>query len=109
MRLSQATGDPKPLDVKFGTAVLHIDYLPMNFTIAELEKMQAEKSVSTVVDQILRVVKQWDLTDEHDKLIPLEAGPMKEQVGMNVYSRILEAIREDSMPSDPASKSSAAG
>ena len=109
MRLSDAVTSAKPLNVVFdGGAILHITYVPADFTPRELAKMQQEKNSEQIVDQMLRMVKSWDLTEDDGYTpIPLVRDRMLD-VSTTIYLKIGEAVMAEVRPSGEAGKSSAA-
>lgn len=126
MKMSDALKEVKDLDVDFGAGgVLHIIYRPPSWTPAELEALQEDKDIRRVVDQIRKLVIQWDLTDDYQNLVPLaepvqpetvvvtgDHGEVLEQdavepvrdplmhVPLSIYMKIIRAINEDGKP-DP--------
>jgi hypothetical protein len=125
MRISEALKEVKDLEVHFGPATLKLTYRPPSWTPRELDALKADKDIRRVVDQIRKLVIQWDLTDEYDRLVPLalpvapaptvivsEGGQDLEQepaeapidplmdVPLSIYMKIITAINEDGRP-DP--------
>ena len=63
MRIDEALAESKPLAVKFGTAVLNIQYRPPSFTIAEMVEAEADKdNPERLVEMIQSLIQGWDLT-----------------------------------------------
>lgn len=104
MRISEAIGDKKDLDVKFGTAVLHIQYTPTNYTIAEMEDAVAHREdPRRLIGLIQTLVKAWDLEDDDGVPIDLADGEaIRTKVGSIVLTGIVKAVKEDSVPSGEA-------
>jgi hypothetical protein len=128
MKMSDALKDIKDLKVDFGVGgTLNVIYRPPSWTPAEMEALQADKDIRRIVDQIRRLVIQWDLTDDYNNLIPLEApkpdpaivvtdnsGEIVEQkepeprelhdplmhVPISIYMKIIQAVNNDGKP-DP--------
>ena len=113
MRVDEALAERKPLDVKFGTAVLHIEYQQSNHTIAQMEEMEERKKEKGYLTQLMQdTVKAWDLTrplkNDAGKDVTDDAGKVvevpvditnKDDVRLYVTSPvilgILRAVKED--------------
>jgi len=128
MKISDALKEVRDLDVHFASEVLHITYRPPSWTPAELEELQADKNIRRIVEQIRKLVVKWDLTDEYQRLVPLElpavearhavvrengdpvdtdpaldAAPPHDplmHVPLSIYMKIITAINSDGRP-DP--------
>lgn len=72
MRISDALKERRDIDVTFGTSVLHVTYQPSTVTIADIEALKADKDIKSVARQVRQQVIQWDLTDDYDRLVPLD-------------------------------------
>lgn len=99
MKMSEASDAPKDLDVPFGSAVLHITYKPVDYTPREMEQAQESQDIKHVVGMIERTVLSWDLTDDDENPIPLEADALMD-VKLNIFHGIFAAIAKDAAP-DP--------
>lgn len=113
MRIDEALAETKELDVKFGTAVLHVVYQQSNYTIAEMEEMEGRrKERGYLVKMMQDLVKAWDLTralkddlgndirDDDGKIVEVPVDVTNpEDVRLYVTSPvivgILRAIKED--------------
>jgi len=121
MRIEEAVAEAKDLDVKFGQAVLHIRYRPANYTIAEMEAAESDKtSPARLVKLIQDMVVAWDLTRAetvpalHENgepvivdgeplmvdggEVPIDVGDAEQvrtYVTSTIISGIVKAIRED--------------
>lgn len=126
MRISDALKEVKDLKVDFGAGgVLNIIYRPPSWTPAEMDELSKDKDIKKIVDQIRKLVIQWDLTDDYNALIPLEVpsplpvilvtdehGEHVEQgeppaivdplmhVPLSIYMKIITSINADGKP-DP--------
>jgi hypothetical protein len=102
MRLSEALGDIKDLDVTFdGGSVLHIQYRPPSWTPREIEAMQNDdKNIRRVVARIQGLVLAWDLTDNSGEPIDLASEEALMDVPLPVYNKIIVAVREDNSPGE---------
>ena len=126
MKMSDALKDIKDLKVDFGAGgILNVIYRPPSWTPAEMEALAADKDIKKIVDQVRKLVIQWDLTDDYNNLIPLELpaaapavvvtgdnGEVVEQedppapvdplmhVPISIYMKIIQAINADGKP-DP--------
>lgn len=128
MKMSDALKEVKDLKVDFGAGgVLNVVYRPPSWTPAEMEALQEDKDIRRIVDQIRKLVIQWDLTDDYNVLVPLEeptpdpaivvtseSGQIVEQaepeqrelydplmhVPISIYMKIIQAVNTDGKP-DP--------
>jgi hypothetical protein len=121
MKISSAMNEMHDLDVNFGGEMLHIIYRPSSVTLADVEKMTADKNPRRLAEMIREQIAQWDLEDdETGKIIPLgkpesplqvmEQGtelpseamsdPIVEKVPIAIMVKILFAIQADQRP-DP--------
>lgn len=113
MRIDEALAESKPLDVKFGASVLHIEYRPPSYTIeqmvaAENDKANPERLVTMLQDLIVG----WDLTryvsvkkldgsiDEQEVPIDItNADDVRRFVPSPIIMGIVRAINKDNDPS----------
>lgn len=113
MRIDEALAESKSLDVKFGTAVLHVEYRPPSYTIEEMVAADADKeNPERLVKMIQDVVIGWDLTrfetvivpGDHGEEIPTErevpvditnANDVRKYVPNTIIMGIVRAIRKD--------------
>lgn len=119
MKISDALKDVRDIEVPFGPSVLRVTYRPPSWTVAEAEELQGSKDINLVVDQIRRLVVQWDLTDDYDRIVPLEKPVQQPEsvtfgeegerirteaavwddplrhIPINIYMKIIQAIRKD--------------
>jgi hypothetical protein len=126
MKMSDALKEVKDLRVDFGPGgILNVIYRPPSWTPAEMEALAADKDIKRIVDQVRKLVIQWDLTDDYNNLIPLELpaapeavvvtddnGKVIEQeeppaphdplmhVPISIYMKIIQAVNSDGKP-DP--------
>lgn len=123
MRISDALKEVKDLKVDFGAGgVLTIIYRPPSWTPAEMDALSKDKDIKKIVDQVRKLVVQWDLTDDYNALIPLEEpkpitvtsedGTALENVSadvpydplmhvpISIYMKIIQSINADGKP-DP--------
>lgn len=103
MRIDQAFGQIKSLDVAFPEDTLHVTYKPMEFTPAELEVITAaevEERPRQLVELFLRCVQTWDLTDLDDAPVPLEYEVLHQKVPVSLLSKVFTEIQKASAP-DP--------
>ena len=110
MRLSDAKSDAKPLAVTFdGGAVLNIKYRVPEYTPNQAAELMdsASKDPRRMADMVVRVVAEWDLTDDDEQPIPVAADAIAEHVHMGILSKIMRAVNEDQMPGEAAATSSA--
>jgi hypothetical protein len=118
MRIDEAISDNKELDVQFPKAVLRILYRPANYTIAEMEAAENDKSPSRLVQMVQDLVIAWDLTRVEEIRVPVEGSDevalverevpidLKDPEQIRLYvtntiiSGIVKAIREDQSPGE---------
>lgn len=129
MRISDAFGEAKPLDVHYPTgAVLHVFYAPATYSVVELERIQqSEKEPRRILRAVRRLVTSWDLTDNdgapigldepHYNGMPLSdfidvckrnGTPLPDDLPVdplsllptNIFTQILRAVNEDQDPGE---------
>lgn len=116
MRIDEALADAKPLAVKFGSAVLNVEYRPPQWTISQLAKVktsakaESDDSFDQLATMLMEVVIGWDLT--RPMKVPDEAAEggfilteipvdvtnvqdVKDYVPLSVINRIIKAVQED--------------
>lgn len=116
MKISDALKRTTDLAVPFGDAVLRLTYRPSAVTIADIEALKADRDIKRVAEQVREQIVQWDLTDDYDRLIPLErpaptvtegggeiavADPLH-GVPIHILTSALIAIQMDQRPSPEA-------
>lgn len=106
MRISKGLGRPSPLDVYFDDddpeAILKITYRPSSFTVAELDEIRstAEKNPKRLIESILNIVIEWDLTDDDGETpVPLTLDGIYGVVPSSILTGIIKAVNEDQTPS----------
>ena len=108
MRLSDAKSEAKPLVVDFGGgAVLNIKYRVPEYTPNQAAALMADanKDPRRMADMVVRVVAEWDLTDDDDEPIALEAASIAEHVHLGILGKIMGAVNEDQMPGEAGATS----
>lgn len=122
MKISDALKTESTLQVPFGSEHLTVVYRPSAATIQDLEALAKERNVGRLAQQVREQIVRWDLTDEFNNLIPLDApGPVTitqdgkpvdstvsitgsadplHQVPVSILVKILIAIQTDQRP-DP--------
>lgn len=115
MRLSQAIAKKRDLVVHFDGADLKVVYRPLSYTPRQMDEMAAEASASEgrpsrrILETMQKLLITWDLTDEHEVLIPIEGDiDAKDESGKythplydvpsNVFVAIIGAANEDQQP-----------
>lgn len=105
VRISKGLGKPTDLDVFFDDddpeSILHIKYRPSSFTVAELDEIRstAEKNPKRVIESVLNVVTEWDLTNEDGSPVLLTVEGIYGLVPSSILTGILRAVNEDQTPS----------
>jgi hypothetical protein len=116
MRIDEALAESKPLAVKFGAAVLNIQYRPPSFTIEEMVAADADKeNPERLIEMLQSLIQGWDLT--RLEKVPYDpettAGPFEREVPVditnpedvrkyvpnNIIMGIVRAVRADNDPS----------
>lgn len=118
MRIDEALGEVKPLAVKFGPAVLNIEYRPPSYTIEQLEAAKADaENPDRLVRMVQDLIVGWDLTrplrdDEGNVVlgdngasieVPVDvtnADDVRKYVTTTVINGITVAVREDNKPGE---------
>lgn len=121
MKISSALNEMHDLEVMFGNERLRVTYRPSAVTLADIEKMKANRDERRLAEMIREQIVQWDLEDdETGKIIPLgkpesplqvmEEGtelpaeafgdPIVDKVPIAIMTKILFAIQADQRP-DP--------
>lgn len=113
MRVSEALEDFKPLAIKFGSAVLNVEYRPPSWTITQLEQTKAaatDENFDRLAGMLMEVVRAWDLTriekvpDDRtesgfiEREVPIDITvhqEVKDHVPLSLINRIIKAIQED--------------
>jgi hypothetical protein len=109
MRISEALAEDKPLDVKFGTAVLHIRYRPPSYTLAQIEEAQADKgNPERLLSMLQSLITEWDLDDNAGERVPIDdAEAIRQNVPLSIYNKIVTAIKDDNAPGEASAPSDA--
>lgn len=123
MKIGDALKTTSDLLVPFGDATLRLTYRPSSVTIADIEALKADRDIKRVAEQVREQVVQWDLTDDYDRLIPLEkpvpkiiesdpeSGAVSQipaqddplhAVPISILTKVLIAIQMDQRPSPEA-------
>ncbi len=90
MRIDEALGEIKPLAVKFGTAVLNVEYRIPSYTIEQMVLADSDKAnPERLIPLIQDLVHGWDLTR-----IAKVAVPASEE------NDFIESVREVEVPVD---------
>jgi len=109
VKLSQAIAKARDITVPFEGDDLHVTYRPASFTIRELDALtEAQKKgdgkpTRQLLETVKRVILEWDLTDEDEKVIALDAklddekDPLRD-VPSVVFTEIMKKINEDQQP-----------
>lgn len=103
MRISEAIASSKPLEVKFeGGGVLHIEYRPPAFTIAEMEEAGKDKdNPKRLISLLQGLITAWDLETNAGEPIDLaDAEAIRVNVTGNIIMEIVRAVREDNAPGE---------
>ena len=88
MRIDEALGDVKPLEVKVGRGVLNIEYRPPAHTIAQMMEAQADKdNPERAVTMIQELVHAWDLTRIEKVILEPNGDPVEREVPVDLTSR----------------------
>ena len=72
MKISDALKVQSDLEIPFGDTKLRVTYRPSAVTIQDIETLKADRNIGRIAEQIRQQIVQWDLTDEYDRLIPIE-------------------------------------
>ena len=101
VRISEALGQPADLAVHFdGGGVLNVTYRPTNYTVAQIEEIQAssQKDPKRIIEAVMRTVIKWDLIDDDGVPVPLEFEVLRQKVPTPIFRRIFDAVNEDQTP-----------
>jgi hypothetical protein len=102
VKISQATADSKPCSATFGENVLNFVYRPLTYTVAEMEAMQEDTPrPGAIIESMMKLLVSWDLTDEDDVVIPLEADALR-TIPSHIFTGIMQAVGKDQTPSGEA-------
>jgi len=101
MRLSDTLGDPRDLAVKVGRGELHVKYMPLNYTPAQIDDLN-KRDGETDAERIRRVsqmvnelVVEWDLTFDDETPVPLDVESIHNNVGIHTLTTIIKAVQTD--------------
>lgn len=109
MKLSQAIAKARDIVVEFEAASLRVTYRPTSFTVRELDRLTEEqanaggKPTRNLLEMVKKTVITWDLTDDYDRLIPLDrdlddqTDPLRD-VPSVVFTEIMKKVNEDQQP-----------
>jgi uncharacterized protein YqgV (UPF0045/DUF77 family) len=111
MRLSEALSPSTWLEVPFaGGGVLKVKYRPSHATIAELQSMMngtEEEQVTRVIQQIIDIVEDWDLTEEDNETkVAIEFERLR-HIPTNIFREVLVAVRKHQSAGEVESSSDA--
>lgn len=113
MRIDEALAESKPLAVKFGAAVLNIEYRPPSFTIEEMVAADADKeNPERLISMLQSLIIGWDLTrletvdqengESFQREVPVDItnpDDVRKYVPNNIIMGIVKAVRMDNDPS----------
>jgi len=104
VKLREALGAAKPLDIKIGDGVLHVTYVPAEYTAAELEEIvagDATAKIVSIVNLVCQHIKAWDLEyNDRDEVIPLDPDVVRVEVPVTILTTVLKAVQKETQP-DP--------
>lgn len=110
MRIDEALAESKPLAVKFGNAVLNIEYRAASYTVEQMQAAKADKdNPERMIDMLQDLIVGWDLTrlanggtdengNENLVEVPVDVtnrDDVRKYVKSNIIMGIVRAIRED--------------
>lgn len=101
MRLSDVTRERKDLAVPFGDLVLNVVYKPQFATPALLSEFaNASQDPLLLAKDFCAMVDSWDLTDDKDRVIPVDQEHVA-NVPISILQAVILAIGEDMRPNLP--------
>lgn len=105
MKISEARGNPKTLDVPIGSGVLSVTYLPAQYTVADLEEIQGrseKERIRAVTELVVATITAWDLQDDDGVDVALDADVIRVVVPVHILVKVLEAVQKETAPSAEA-------
>lgn len=88
MRIDEALGEIKPLEVKIGRGVLNVEYRPPAHTIAQMMEAQANKDdPERAITMIQELIHAWDLTRIEKVVVEPNGDPVEREVPVDPSNR----------------------
>ncbi len=116
-KISDLRAKPKALEVPFGEVPLNVEYLPLSYTVREMELISESKDAKQIVDTMKRLVHSWDLEDDNgivktdhprDEDGNVQNDDPLMDIPTHIFTEILKRVAEDQKPSGEAGRPSRA-
>lgn len=100
MKLRDLTKETKKLEVVYKTSsgdfVINLEYRPQVITLGFLDELKSLGTTERLIFQLEKLVANWDLQDDDDKIIPVTSEAIKaNSIPVYLLNTIIESITKD--------------